>query len=1131
MILLIVIANSGVIYGNSIDQTNNENLFTTSNDLPLNSTNTDVNSIDESQKYKQNSADGNQLATNLENSELLVNDSDTNTLKNNDNSAVENSSLNNTKQNNDENTANIYNEVNTPISTTNNSPDTLVSTSTSNSSNILGTLNIGSIYDAVSELKRYVEKNSKLPDFIIISEQKLSMSDFLYLIAKAIVNINNKNNSNIDIKKVKDPSSPTGSASIKGKLYKSDYIDLANRIVSYIEKNGQSPNYAKSPIGYIQFQSLIDGLSRILNFYKTYQQLPNYVSYDIKSSDSLNKYNPKYNGNNAIDTGSSNSNLLANNKNGVWLFAADMFEVDFNQLVSYKIGNIFLNEYAFTKYTDNVVKNWVNEASKFGIKVHIWIQAFYYDGTWINPIDTSTQKYNQKYFDSIITRAKKYLSLGVGGIHLDYLRYPGTAYKYSYSNGVTGTKAITEFTKQMKEAIKTINPNAIFSAALMWETTVNAYYYGQDINELGKYLDVVIPMIYRYNQKGLIDPGADWIRKTAEWFSKNSGNAEVWGGLMTYKPLNQEETKIQWLSSSQLSEDSEFLLKGGVSGIVFFRLGIANLFDLSTLSNKDSNSSTGSPSTGNNSSTGNSTNGNNSSTGNSSTGSTTPSTISLKEIHDASYRIKNYISKNGKLPNYVEIGGKQYSIAQYLYLASAAIVAISSKNSKNIANKNIKDPSKPTGSKAVKGNLYKEKYLDLARRVLNYIISKGQAPNYAKSPLGYIQYQSLIDGFSRILNYYRIYSKLPNYVLYNTKATSSLNKYLPKYIGNDISTGNNLNNNTQSNTSNTNNSNSTNQNTPNNTNSNNTTTSTSISLSNIKDASTKVKAYIDTNGVLPNYVEISGKQYSMAQFLYLLSTAIANIDSNVNKNIDSISAKEPSNPTGSYNNGYIYKKDYLDLAKRISEYIKKNGQAPNYASSPLGNIPYEDLIEGLSRILNYHTSNNVMPNYVSYNLSKNYNASDVSEDLENYLINTKNAPTNNAQIIALAKELTNGKTTDLEKAIAIFNYVRDKIAYNSYLNTIYGAIGSINKKVGNCVDMSHVIIALSRAINLPSRYVHGTCYFPRSSKWIGHVWVEIYIDGKWVVADATSSTNTFGVINNWNTKTYTLHNKYSSLPF
>jgi transglutaminase-like putative cysteine protease len=75
-----------------------------------------------------------------------------------------------------------------------------------------------------------------------------------------------------------------------------------------------------------------------------------------------------------------------------------------------------------------------------------------------------------------------------------------------------------------------------------------------------------------------------------------------------------------------------------------------------------------------------------------------------------------------------------------------------------------------------------------------------------------------------------------------------------------------------------------------------------------------------------------------------------------------------------------------------------------------------------------------------------------------------------------------------------------------------------------------LLIALERAVGIPARYVHGYCRFS-SGSWYGHVWANVYIDGQWIVADATSSNNQLGVINNWNTGSYTLYNYYTSLPF
>lgn len=119
--------------------------------------------------------------------------------------------------------------------------------------------------------------------------------------------------------------------------------------------------------------------------------------------------------------------------------------------------------------------------------------------------------------------------------------------------------------------------------------------------------------------------------------------------------------------------------------------------------------------------------------------------------------------------------------------------------------------------------------------------------------------------------------------------------------------------------------------------------------------------------------------------------------------------------------------------------------------------------------------------------------------------------------------------TTLEKATNIFNWVRDYVSYSFYYNTKRGAVGTLNSRIGNCVDLSHLMVALSRAAGIPARYVHADCQF--SSGWYGHVWAQLYVNGKWINADASNNINGFGVIRNWNTKNDILKCIYSSLPF
>lgn len=63
----------------------------------------------------------------------------------------------------------------------------------------------------------------------------------------------------------------------------------------------------------------------------------------------------------------------------------------------------------------------------------MWIPIFHDGDKWVNPIDTATKSFNYPYFNSKVEEIKKYSEIPrVSGIQLDYLRYPGNAYKYDY---------------------------------------------------------------------------------------------------------------------------------------------------------------------------------------------------------------------------------------------------------------------------------------------------------------------------------------------------------------------------------------------------------------------------------------------------------------------------------------------------------------------------------------------------------------------------------------------------------------------------------------------------------------------------------------------------------------------------
>ena len=253
--------------------------------------------------------------------------------------------------------------------------------------------------------------------------------------------------------------------------------------------------------------------------------------------------------------------------NGFWLFGADMKKLDLKKAAKHGTKHIFLNYYAFELHGKSAVSDFACKAKDLGIKVHIWIQVFN-NGDWLNPIKKDGS-INYNLINSRIKLAKEYAAVkGVAGIHFDYLRFPGTAYKYK-----NGVKAVNYFTKEASNAVHKINPSLIVSAAVMPEPSANKYYYGQDIPTMTKYLDVIVPMVY----KGNYNAGTSWIKSVTATLVKQSSGAKVWTGLQSYK----SDSNYKKLSASTLLNDGFYAACGGATGVILFRYTYFDWFNFS----------------------------------------------------------------------------------------------------------------------------------------------------------------------------------------------------------------------------------------------------------------------------------------------------------------------------------------------------------------------------------------------------------------------------------------------------------------------------------------------------------------------------------------------------------------------
>ena len=295
-----------------------------------------------------------------------------------------------------------------------------------------------------------------------------------------------------------------------------------------------------------------------------------------------------------------------------------------------------------------------------------------------------------------------------------------------------------------------------------------------------------------------------------------------------------------------------------------------------------------------------------------------------------------------------------------------------------------------------------------------------------------------------------------------------------------------------------------------------------------------VKVYIEKYNALPKTVMFGSVGVSQVDFLYMVSRVLS-----TNNSFYAMGYMAKTSSSTSKYGVNIYKNDYASLSKEIAYNFDTYGYSPVNIKVAGYSLSYEDAYYLLTRAVSYLYVNKNLPNYstvlniktanqTSNPSTSNPSTNTVPDGYSQYLVSSKNCEVNSTAIKNALSKAIAGVTGTYNQAVAIFNYVNKHTSYSGYYNTRYGAIGTLNRGYGNCVDTAHLVIAMMRTANIPARYCHATCYF-RSGLVTGHVWAEVYVNGKWYKCDGTSNSNTFGNIVNWNSCGSIT--RYISLPF
>ena len=335
------------------------------------------------------------------------------------------------------------------------------------------------------------------------------------------------------------------------------------------------------------------------------------------------------------------------------------------------------------------------------------------------------------------------------------------------------------------------------------------------------------------------------------------------------------------------------------------------------------------------------------------------------------------------------------------------------------------------------------------------------------------------------------------------------------------------------------------------------------SILNIEKAATNVRNYVDDYGKLPETVTVGSETVTIEEFSYLMGEAIAALNKGSTGKVSVLSGIGNVNSTNTSLNTKVFKAEYLDLANRVVSHINTNKvpaaeiEVYNSSKAKVGNANFDLYTYCFAKILNFYRTDGYLPNWCTFesdvfddtsiipsndtspgkvttadssDFKKGLNEKNTVSDLSQYLKAGGHCALNQA-IKNKAASLTKGLTTTAAKANAIFNYVRDGIEYSYYADSKKDASGTLSSGSANCCDQANLVVALCRAAGIPARYSHAQgCTFS-SGLVTGHVWAQILIGDTWYAADATSSRNKLGDINNWNTNSYNTLRQYALIPF
>ena len=116
-------------------------------------------------------------------------------------------------------------------------------------------------------------------------------------------------------------------------------------------------------------------------------------------------------------------------------------------------------------------------------------------------------------------------------------------------------------------------------------------------------------------------------------------------------------------------------------------------------------------------------------------------------------------------------------------------------------------------------------------------------------------------------------------------------------------------------------------------------------------------------------------------------------------------------------------------------------------------------------------------------------------EFDHYLGADERVDSNSPVVVALAERFRATHENPIARADAAYEWLAANVRRVAQHNSV--ASTTIAEERGSARDLTESFIALTRAMRIPTRFVHGLAYVRDESVFAYHTWAEIWVDGVW----------------------------------